>query len=1014
MQGKGLITIIAIVLGLICINELLPTWYSNRTEKRMETVTSSLNKLATDKTINPTKIEEILIADGKLDPVETEKLLNAIKKKNNGKIGGQNVPEILSESLDKIKNDTLNLYYTKLYYSKAKEKEMKLGLDLKGGINVLLEINQRDLVNDMTNFSANPVLAEALNRTDVAMKSTTNAYIDVFFEQFDAVNKEKGTNLKLADTEIFGNTNLSEIKYNSTDEEVKSIVRKRINLSVGAAFEVIRTRIDKMGAVQPNVQRVPGTARISVEMPGIKDIDRVKKMLQTSAKLQFWEVQQINEVYPYFAQLQTLVSAKADSIGVSRDINVERLLQSGGQIDGSSVGNVNENDTAAINKILNSEIAVKARPANIRYTQFMWGYKPQTNDSKSLMLYAIRGNINRKAPVDGAVESANVNYDQLGRVVVDMQMDSKGAKDWRIMTEKNVKKPVAVTLDNIVYTAPNVNEPIPNGRTQISGNFSQEEAQDLVNVLGAGKLPAGAKVVQADVVGPSLGQQAVHDGLMSFIIAFILIIVYIIFYYGGAGIYSVIAMILNLFYIFGIMDSGDFTLTLPGIAGIVLSMAMAVDTNVIIYERTKEELFAGKNIKEAYKDGFKHALSAIIDGHLATLITAIILFIFGTGPIKGFAVTLIIGILMTFFTNVGIARAMIFSRLEKGKQLSVWTAPTKNLFRNTWIDFIGKRKYAYIFSGILTAICVISMFTNSFKFGVDFEGGRNYVIKLNQNVDAGKAEQALAPLFQTADGKNNSVDVKTFGTGNQLKITTDYKIDDESLSADQEIEAKIFEGLKPYLPKNSTIETFKAADKDHYGIVSSTKVGPSVADDIKTYGTLAVVIALAGIFLYILLRFNKWQFSLGSVVGLFHVAVIVLGAYSLLYNIMPFNMEINQDFIAAILTVLGYSINDTVIIFDRIREYLREKKALTLSGLFDDSISSTLGRTFNTTFTTLLVLSAIFIFGGENLRGFIFALLIGIAFGAYSSIFIASAIAYDFLKGRGKEEAVHGRSSVSK
>jgi len=888
MQGKGLITLVAVILGLICLNELLPSWYAGKIEKQA-------TELAGD---NPAKYQK---------------------------------------EIARLSQDTLNLGFTKLYYTKAKEKEMKLGLDLKGGINVLLEINQRDLVNGLTNYSPNPILLEALNRTDAVQKNSTKTYIENFFVQFDLVNKEKNTNLKLADPEIFGNTNLTEIKYNSSDDEVKNIIRRKIEASEGSAYEVIRTRIDKMGVTQPNVQRVPGTGRISVEMPGIKDIDRVKKMLQTSAKLQFWEVQQAQEVYPYFQQLNTVIAASGDSIGVAKNTNLVNLLQLN-TLRANGVANIKLSDTAIVNKILNSEIAKNIRPANIKYTQFMWGYKPEANDPNNLVLYAIRGNITQKAPVDGAVESARVNYDELGRVVVDMQMDSKGSKDWKTLTGKNVNKPVAVTLDNVVYTAPNVVNEIPNGRTQISGNFSQQEAQDLVDVLGAGKLPASAKIVQADVVGPSLGQESINAGMLSFGIAFLIIIAYIIFYYGGAGVYAVIAMIINLFYIFGIMDSVDATLTLPGIAGIVLSMAMAVDTNVIIYERTKEELFAGKSILEAYKDGFKHALSAIVDGHLTTILTAVVLYIFGTGPIKGFAVTLIIGILMTFFTSVLLSRVMIFSRLHKGKGLSVWTAPTKNLFRNVWIDFIGKRKYAYIISAVLTIASLISIFTNGFKYGIDFTGGRNYVVRFEKPVD--------------------------------------YLIDDESLKADQTIEEKLYQGLKAELPANMTLQDFKSADKDHAGIVSSTKVGPTVADDIKTGGTLALVAALAGIFLYILLRFRKWQFSLGAVAGLAHDAIIILGLYSFLHKYMPFNMEINQDFIAAILTVLGYSINDTVIVFDRIREYLREKKSITLAGLFDDSISSTLGRTFNTSFTTILVILAIFIFGGDNLRGFMFALLV--------------------------------------
>jgi SecD/SecF fusion protein len=963
MQGKGLITIVAIVLGLICLNELLPTWYASKIEKQATA------------------------------------------------IAGDN-PEKYQKEIARLSKDTLNLGFTKLYYTKAKDKEMKLGLDLKGGINVLLEINQRDLVNDLTNYSTNPILIEALNKTDEVQKNSTRSYIDNFFDQFDAINRAKGTNLKLADPEIFGNTTLTEVKYNTPDEQVKAIVKKKIDASVGTAFEVIRTRIDKLGAIQPNVQRVPGTARISVEMPGMKDIDKVKKMLQTSAKLQFWEVQQVPEIAPYFQTLTSVVAAKGDSMGVAKTTNFMNIIHLD-KLRTNGVANVKLSDTAAVNKILNSKVAQSLRPANIKYTQFLWGYKPEATDEESLVLYAIRGNINQKAPVDGAVETANIGYDELSRVVVDMQMDSKGAKEWKTLTEKNVGKPVAVTLDGRVYTAPNVVNAIPNGRTQISGNFSQEEAKELVDVLGAGKLPAGAKVVQATVVGPSLGQESIDAGLMSFMIAFAIIIVYIIFYYGGAGVYAVIAMIINLFYIFGIMDSGDFTLTLPGIAGIVLTMAVAVDTNVIIYERTKEELFAGKSILEAYRDGFKHALNAIIDGHTTTFLTAVVLFFFGTGPIKGFALTLMIGVAMTLFTSVLLSRVMIFSRLNKGKKLSVWTPVTKNLFRNTWIDFIGKRKYAYIFSAVLTVVCIISIATHGFKYGIDFTGGRNYVVRFDKDVKAEDVEGKLVALFKTEDGKNSSVEAKTFGSNNQLKISTDYLIEDESLKADQIIEQKLYEGLKTELPAGTTLKDFKSADKEHAGIISSEKVGPTVADDIQTHGIYAVLGALGIIFLYILLRFRKWQFSLGAVAALFHDAIIILGAYSLLHKYMPFNMEINQDFVAAILTVLGYSINDTVIIFDRIREYLREKKSLTLAGLFDDSISSTLGRTFNTSFTTILVILAIFIFGGDNLRGFMFAMLIGIGFGTYSSIFVASAIAYDFLK-TGKEEEVHGKSTTNK
>ena len=951
MQGKGLITIIAVALGLICITELLPTWYANKIESEAKA------------------------------------------------LAGNN-EEKYQKELDKLSKDTLNLGFTKLYYTNAKEREMKLGLDLKGGINVLLEINQRDLVTNLADYSTNAVFVEALDRTDKAQENSTNSYIQNFFVQFDIVNKEKGANLKLASPEVFGTQNLSsEIKFNTPDEEVKKIITKKIEASIGAAYEVIRTRIDKMGVTQPNVQQVPGTGRILVEMPGIKDIDRVKQMLQTSAKLQFWEVGTIQEVFPYLEEMSKNVIVKGDSMGVKKGFNLTKALNLD-KLRSNAVATVKLSDTAAVNKILNSEIAKEARPSNLRYVDFMWAYKPQEDAPDYLELYAIKSNASKKAPIDGAVESARVDYDQMRRIVVDMQMDANGTKEWKSLTEKNVGRPIAVTLDNRVYTAPNVNEPIPNGSSQISGNFTEDEAKDLVNVLSAGKLPASAKIVQADVVGPSLGEESIQAGLWSFAAAFCIIIAYIIFYYGGAGVYAVIAMIFNLFFLFGIMDSMDATLTLPGIAGIVLTMAMAVDTNVIIYERTKEQLFAGKDIKTAYNDGFNDALSAIIDGQLTSILTALVLYIFGTGPIQGFAVTLLIGLIMTFFTSVLMSRVMIFSRLEKGKSLSVWTPMTKNLFRNIWVDFIAKRKVMYVISAVLVAVSIGSIATNGFKYGIDFTGGRSFVVKFDKTVDVEAVKGSLSQVFKNEKGESSSIDIKTFGNDQQLKITTDYKIGDESLKADQEIDQKLYQGLKNQLPANLTFEEFKSAAENPIGIVSSTKVGPTVADDIKMGGALAVLGSLLGIFAYILLRFRRWQFSLGAIIGLAFDATIILGAFSLFHSVMPFNMEINQDFIAAILTVLGYSINDTVIIFDRIRENLKDGRERTLAQLFNDSISGTLGRTINTSLTILLVVLAIFIFGGENLKGFMFALLLGVISGTFSTIFVSSLLAFDFFKGK--------------
>ena len=686
-------------------------------------------------------------------------------------------------------------------------------------------------------------------------------------------------------------------------------------------------------------------------------------------------------------------------MGVKKGFNFTKALNLD-KLRSNAVATVKLSDTAVVNKILNSEIAKEARPSNLRYVDFMWAYKPQENAPEYLELYAIKSNASKKAPIDGAVESARVDYDQMRRIVVDMQMDANGTKEWKSLTEKNVGRPIAVTLDNRVYTAPNVNEPIPNGSSQISGNFTEDEAKDLVNVLSAGKLPASAKIVQADVVGPSLGEESIQAGLWSFAAAFCIIIAYIIFYYGGAGVYAVIAMVFNLFFLFGIMDSMDATLTLPGIAGIVLTMAMAVDTNVIIYERTREQLFAGKDIKTAYNDGFNDALSAIIDGQLTSILTALVLYIFGTGPIQGFAVTLLIGLIMTFFTSVLMSRVMIFSRLEKGKSLSVWTPMTKNLFRNIWVDFIAKRKVMYVISAVLVAVSIGSIATNGFKYGIDFTGGRSFVVKFDKAVDVEAVKASLSQVFKNEKGESSSIDIKTFGNDQQLKITTDYKIGDESLKADQEIDQKLYQGLKNQLPANLTFEEFKSAAENPIGIVSSTKVGPTVADDIKMGGALAVLGSLLGIFAYILLRFRRWQFSLGAIIGLAFDATIILGAFSLFHSVMPFNMEINQDFIAAILTVLGYSINDTVIIFDRIRENLKDGRERTLAQLFNDSISGTLGRTINTSLTILLVVLAIFIFGGENLKGFMFALLLGVISGTFSTIFISSLLAFDFFKGK--------------
>jgi len=661
------------------------------------------------------------------------------------------------------------------------------------------------------------------------------------------------------------------------------------------------------------------------------------------------------------------------------------------------VGYANLKDTAEVNKLLNSKEVRALLPENMRFTKFLWDAKPQ-DKTDILSLYAIKGTKNGIAPIQGdVIDDAAQTFDQLGiNPEVSMSMNSQGSKLWSKMTTANVGKFVAVVLDDYVYTAPRVNDAITTGRTSISGgSMTVEEAKDLANVLKAGKLPAKAHIIQSEVVGPSLGKESINKSIISFALALFLVFIYMIFYYGKSGVFAVIALVVNLLFLFGIMTAFGFVLTLPGIAGIILTMGMAVDANVIIYERIKEELAKGKKLKDAVDFGysFSGAFSAIVDGNVTTILTGIILYMFGTGPVQGFAITLIIGILTSLFTAIVISRLLLDLVVSKNGKLTFYTVISKNWFKKLDFDFISKRKTWYIVSATFILLSIGSLFVNGLNYGVDFKGGRSYVVKFDKPQTSDEISTALKPVY------GSSPEVKTYGNPMQLKITTKYRIEEEGQEIDEDVQVKLFNGLKNHLPSNLTYEQFKGGfDGQNYGIMSSIKVEPTIADDIKASSGWAIFGSLIVIFLYILFRFKKWQFSLGATVALFHDILIVIGVFSLFYKILPFDMEIDQTFIAAILTVLGYSINDTVIIFDRIREYLGLHPTWSYEENINKSLSSTLARTINTAGTTLVVLLSIFFFGGDSIKGFTFALIVGIIIGTYSSIFVASPIMYDFTK----------------
>ena len=993
MQNKGLIRLFAILFGLVSLYQLSFSFFTSKVEN---------------------EAKEYAKSRGNLD-------------------NGRELASLEKKYLDSVNNlEVINLGISQFTYNDIKDKEMNLGLDLKGGINAILQVSVKEVLISLSNDSKSLVFRKALKAADEAQKNNTDNYLDLFFNEFEIAAGTSG--IKLSDPEIFGTKALREkINFNKTNEEVKEELQLEINSSINTAFEVLRSRIDKFGVTQTNIQRIGNSGRIQIELPGAKDIDRVTKLVTSKAELQFWEVFSNAEVQNYLFSANAVVAEmlkedkaeendEAEKTDEANDIQsilnevqdstevqdkslftylTVNFAQSESQMS-SLVAQAKVGDTAMVNKLLSDRKVISLRTNDIKNVKFLWDYKANTtpDGSEVIGLYAIKSNRNDVAPIQGDVitDAAQV-FDQLNNPQVSMAMNGRGSKLWEKLTGDNVGGFVAVVLDDYVYTAPTVNQAIVGGRTEISGgSMTIEEAQDIATVLKAGKLPAAARIIQAEVVGPSLGQESIDQSTQSFMLAILLVLAWMIIYYGRAGVYANIALIVNILFLFGILASFNAVLTLPGIAGIILTIGMSVDANVIIFERIKEGIFKKKGLKQSVQEGFsvKGALSAIIDANITSLLTGVILYVFGTGPIKGFALTLIIGILTSLFTAVFITRLLIDGATDKGKNLTFNTSLSKGWFQNINIQFLRKRKIAYVISGAIILGGIASIASIGLKQGVDFKGGRSYVVRFDNTVNASEVSESLKEVFETAP------EVKTYGSDSQLKITTVYKIEEEGNDVDEEVQTALFTGLKNYLSEETTYESFKPGfqkeGESTNSIMSYIKVEPTIADDIKTSAVYAVFGSLLIVSLYILLRFRKISFSLGAVIAVFHDVLIVLGIFSILYKFMPFDMEIGQSFIAAILTVVGYSLNDTVVIFDRIREFAGIHTKWAYSEVVDKALSSTLGRTINTSLTTLLVMLAIFTFGGDSIRGFMFALIIGVVVGTYSSLFVATPVMYDTSK----------------
>ena len=1019
MRGKGLVQFFSIALILVCIYQLSFNIVTSRVESRAD-------NYAEAKAMMGKPLDAV--------PADQKDSMNAV------------IRQYRQVYLDSIGNESVfDLGITSFTYLKCKEQQLNLGLDLQGGMSVVLQVSMKDLIKSLSGNNTDPAFVKSLQRADEKAKTESDKdYVTLFGESFNEVSP--GGKL----SSIFSTKeNADRIKFNSTNEEVLAIIKLEANNAFNRTFNILSARINKFGVAQPSISPQTATGRIVVELPGVDNPNRVRKLLQAAAKLEFWETYKAVEIYQFLEQVNNTLAARqalkdSSSIGsdssllnnsntgllsstdkAKEDTSLNSLTssldstvaktdsseiaknqaasnplfsvlyvpnykdeQSGkqmvspGPVCGLSLGK----DTAKINKYLKLDYILAIMPRDVK---FLWGAKSEEGAQSTYSLYAIKKQVGDDSPpLDGsAVINARQDYDQNNRPEVAMNMNDEGARIWKLLTGKNIDRSIAIVLDDYVQSAPNVLSEIGGGRSSISGGFSIEEAKDLANILQAGKLPAPAVIIAEDVVGPSLGKESINSGLNSMIFAFIAVMAFMVLYYSTSGIISNLALILNLFFIFGVLASLGATLTLSGIAGIVLTMGMAVDANVIIHERIKEELLKGKTYLKAVADGHTKSYSAIFDSNITTLLTGLILAYYGLGPVIGYATTLNIGIIFTLFTAVFVAHLMFDFYTKRGKEVKFTTILSKNNFNNMNIQFVNKRKYAYIFSGTLALIGLISIVTRGFDYGVDFTGGRSYVVRFEQNVNTSDVKAEMIKVTGT------SAIVKTYGSDNQVKITTQYMLTEKDSSA----EAGLYTSLKKFIGKDVSEKEFMSKY-----VMSSSIIGATISDDIRNSAIKAVLLSLLGIGLYVLIRFRKWQYSAGVIVALIHDVLMVMGFFSLLKGIMPFSLDVDETFIAAALTVMGYSVNDTVIVFDRIREYLREHPATDMKQVINDAINSTLNRTIMTSVTVFLVSLILFIFGGDSIKGFAFAMLIGVGFGTYSSIFVATPLVIDFTKDANK------------
>ncbi len=945
--------------------------------------------------------------------------------------------------LDSIQNHTVyNLGFAEFTYKQVKEKELNLGLDLKGGMNVMLEVQVADVVKALAGASASePAFVEAIEVAgDKFNKGEASDYISAFVEAYKTASN--GGSLAA----IFISPDRQDIMPNSTDAEVEKILRSETEAAIAASFNILRSRIDHYGVTQPNIQRLPNSHRILVELPGVKEPERVRKLLQGAASLEFWTTYNSREVMPALAiadralrsefnqdsaieeaevvedETSEVAEAESDLLSevaaaettteaetltsrYSRETNPLFALLNPDYAGGAIVGAAAAADMAKIDEYLAMPSVRDLLPADV---EFKWGIKGDEYADGRFLLYAIKvERADGKAPLDGGViTDAREMYSEQGATAeVSMSMNAEGVLEWARLTGDNIGNCIAIVLDGYVYSAPVVRSKIEGGNSSISGSFTIQEAKDLANVLKSGKVPAPARIIQDTVVGPSLGQESIDAGLMSFLIAFVLVLIYMGLFYKTAGWLSDVALISNVFLLMGVLVSFGAVLTLPGIAGIVLTMGMAVDANVIIYERIKEELRGGKGLSAAINDGFSNAYSAIIDGNVTTLITGIVLALFGSGPVQGFATTLIIGIITSLFCSIFITRLLIEWAVQKFNGIKFSRSWSENWLVGTSINFIDKRKTAYKISGAVLLVLLISLGVRGLNLGTEFTGGRAYVVRFDQPVSAEEIRESLNSSFTEGDASAVSFEVKQYGNENQMRIVTQYKYDDTSEETTEEVDGIIYNAVKGLYGYEISFDGFRNTQEDVNGIVSADKIGPSIAKDMTVNALWAIFASLIAIALYITIRFKRWEWASGATASLAHDSLIVIGLFSLLYGIVPFNLEVNQAFIAAILTIIGYSINDTVIIFDRIREYIGLYPKRDLKENINSAINSTMARTLNTSGTTMVTLLAIFIFGGETIRGFVFAMIIGIVVGTYSSIFIATPVAHDMMARKAAKES---------